>query len=257
MEKEFIAENEINILDMLFVVRKNLVKIVIAAVLVAILSLAYTLTMVTPMYRSTTQLLIKGISQEAMTIYPDSTARIMLVNNSIEVLRGTEVMLDVIDELSLEMTPEELQSCVSVSSPADTQVLKISVTSPDPEFSKNVTSKMAQIAHKVLAETVGISAMSTIQEAKTPTAPVSPNPAKNTILGGFLGAVLAAGFFILIWFVNNKIHTVADLERSLGLTVFSAVPFVEPQSSEDETEGADSKKDNGKKKSASKTKEGK
>lgn len=255
MEKEFVAENEINILDMLFVVRKNIVKIIISAILVAVLSLIYTLTMVTPLYRSTTQLLIKGISPEAMTIYPDSTARIMLVNNSIEVLHGTEVMLDVIDELSLEMTPEALQSCVSVSSPADTQVLKISVTSPDPEFSKDVTSAMAQIAHKVLAETVGISAMSTIQEAKTPTAPVSPNPVKNTILGGFLGGVLAAGFFILIWFINNKIHTTADLERALGLTVFSAIPFVEPQTEE----GADadtSKKENGKK-SSDKVKEGK
>lgn len=252
MEKEMITENEINILDMLFVVKKNIIKIVIVAVLAAILSLVYTVTMVTPLYRSTTQLLIKGISQEAMTIYPDSTARIMLVNNSIEVLRGTEVMLDVIDELSLEMSPEALQSCVSVSSPADTQVLKISVTSPDPEFSKSVTSKLSQIAHKVLAETVGISAMSTIQEAKTPTSPVSPNPVKNTILGGFLGGVLAAGFFVLIWFVNNRIHTTADLERALGFTVFSAIPFVEAQSSEtaavSDSKNADSKKASSKKK---------
>ena len=257
MEKELVTENEINILDMIFVVRKNILKIVIAAVIVAILSLVYTVTMVTPLYRSTTQLLIKGISPEAMTIYPDSTARIMLVNNSIEVLRGTEVMLDVIDELSLEMTPEALQSCVSVSSPADTQVLKISVTSSDPEFSKAVTSKLGQIAHKVLAETVGISAMSTIQEAKTPTSPVSPNPVKNTIMGGFLGGVLAAGFFILIWFVNNKIHTTADLERALGLTVFSAIPFVDSQDSENALGDDNSKKDVGKKKSALKAKEGK
>lgn len=227
MENERISENEINILDMLFIIKKNIFKIIAAAVITAVVFLAYTLTMVTPVYRSTTQLLIKGISQEAMSIYPDSTSRIMLVNNSIEVLSGTEVMQDVIDVLSLEMTPEQLQGCVSISSPADTQVLRISAMSPDPELAKDISATLADIAHGALAENVGIAALSSIQEAKSPTAPVAPNPIKNTIMGGFLGGLAAAAFFIIMWFINNKIYTPADAEKALGLTVFSSIPLVE------------------------------
>ncbi|MBQ8588751.1 MAG: hypothetical protein IJ454_05090 [Clostridia bacterium] len=226
MENEKFTENEINILDMLLILKKHIVKIAAAAVIVAILALLYTNFMVVPMYRSTTQMLIKGLNPEAMTIYPDSTSRIMLVNNSIEILGGTEVMLDVIDELSLEMTPEMLQSCVSISSPVDTQVLKISVVHPDPVTAKDIASKLSEIAHSALAENVGVSALSTIEKAKTPTAPVSPNPLKNMVLGGFLGAVMSSAWFILVRFVNNKIYTPEDAERALGLTVFSSIPLV-------------------------------
>ena len=233
MENERITENEINILDMLFVVRKNFVKIVITAIIVAILFLTYTLTMVTPLYRSTTQLLVKGISQEAMTIYPDSTSRLMLMNNCIEVLYGTEAMTQVTDKLDLELTPEELQAMVSISSPADTQVIKISVTCPDRELAKDIASEFAELTYDVLAENVGVSALSTIQEAKTPISPVSPNPIKNTILGGFLGGILAAGFYLAMWFINNKINTPDDAEKSLGLTVFSSIPLAENESNQE------------------------
>ncbi len=240
MENEKFTENEINILDMLLILKKHIFKIVAAAVIVAIAALLYTNFMVVPMYRSTTQMLIKGLNPEAMTIYPDSTSRIMLVNNSIEILGGTEVMLDVIDELSLELTPEMLQSCVSISSPVDTQVLKISVVHPDPVTAKDIAAKLADIAHSALAENVGVSALSTIEKAKTPTAPVSPNPLKNMVLGGFLGAVMSSAWFILVRFVNNKIYTAEDAERALGLTVFSSIPLV--VSEEDASKKSASKK---------------
>lgn len=239
MENERIAENEINILDMLFILKKNIFKIVIATVVAAVLAFVYTVTMVTPIYRSTTQLLIKGLNMEAMSIYPDSTSRIMLVNNSIEVLSGTEVMQDVADELSLEMSPEQLQACVSISSPVDTQVLKISVMHPDPSIAKDIASKLSEIAHSVLAEDIGVSALSVIEEPKTPTGPVSPNVIKNTILGGFMGAFLSCAWFILVRFINNKIYTPDDAEKALGLTVFSAIPLVE---SPEESDGGKNEK---------------
>ncbi len=240
MENERITENEINILDMLFVVRKNIVKIIIAAVVIALIFLTYTLTLVTPLYQSGTQLLVKGISQEAMTIYPDSTSRLMLMNNCIEVLSGTASMTKVAEELSINITPEDLQTMVSISSPADTQVIKISAISPDPEIAREIAETVEKVSRDVLSENVGVSALSTIQKAKTPVAPVSPNPIKNTILGGFLGGVLAVAFYLAMWFINNRIHTPADAEKALGLTVFSSVPFVENEAA------ATNEKDNAK-----------
>jgi len=151
----------------------------------------------------------------------------MLVNNCIEVLSGTEVMQSVIDNLKLDMSPEELQRLVTISSPADTQVLKINVIHPDPKMAKTIASKMVEETEQVLAKDVGVAALSTIQQPKTPTAPISPNPVKNTIMGGFLGAFLSAAICIAIRFINNKIYTPDDVQRVLGLTVFASIPEVE------------------------------
>ena len=134
-------ESEINIMDMLFIIRKNIVLIAIVAILMGIFSFVYTVTSIVPVYQSTTQLLIKGLDADAMTLYADSTSRTMLINNSIEVLSGTEVMQNVADRLSLDITPEQLQGLVSISSPADTQVLTISVIHTDAEIAKEIASE--------------------------------------------------------------------------------------------------------------------
>ncbi len=234
MENERMTENEINIMDILIILKKNIIKIAVITLIFAIVSYVYTVTMVAPTYRSSTQLLIKALNMDSMSIYPDATSRLMLVNNSIEVLGGAEVMQEVADELSLEMTPEQLKSCVSISSPVDTQVLKISVVHYDPKTAKDIASKFAEISHSVLAESVGVSALSIIEEAKTPKDPIAPNPIKNLILGGFMGGFLSCAWFVLIRFINNRIYTSEDVEKTLGLTVFSSIPFVETTQTEEE-----------------------
>lgn len=224
MENE--RTNEINIMDIIFILRKNIIFIVCVALILAIASYAYTVTSVVPLYRSSTHMLIKALTSDAMTVYSDSTSRIMLVNNCIEVLSGNEVMLSVIDKLELDMEPEQLQNAIVVSSPADTQVLKIAVTHPNPKTAKNIAVEMVSQAEEVLARDVGVAALSVFQEAKIPTSPVSPNPIKNTVMGGFLGAFLASALVLLIRLINNKIYTAEDVERVLGAAVLASIPVI-------------------------------
>ena len=131
MENE--KTNEINIMDIVYIIRKNIIAIISVAVIMAVLAYVYTITLVTPLYRSSAHLHIKALTSDAMTVYSDSTSRLMLVNNCIEVLSGTEIMQSVVDELALDMSPEDLQNLITISSPADTQVLKINVIHPDPK----------------------------------------------------------------------------------------------------------------------------
>ncbi len=227
MENEKINENEINILDMLFVIRKHIWKIIIAAIVAAVLAFVYTITSIVPMYRSTTQILIKDFDVAASNIYMDSTSKVMLVNNSMEVLNGSHVMQEVIDSLSLDMTTSQLRQCVSISSPEDTLVIKISAVHSDPEVAKDIASEFCTIANEVLAKNIGITSLSVIEEAETPTNPISPNTLKNTIMGGFAGAFIVAALVILLRLINSNIYNADDVERSLGLIVFASIPYVE------------------------------
>ena len=224
MEKE--KTNEINIMDIFFILKKHAWIIVLVAVVMAAASYAYTVTMVVPMYASSTSMMIKDLTSEASETYTDSTSRIMLVNNCIEVLRGTEVMQSVVDALELDMTAEQLQGLVSISSPADTTAIKITVIHPDPEMAREICDKISATAGGVLSEVIGVEVLTTYEQAKTPKAPVSPNPVKNAVMGGFLGAFVTAAIILVIRFVNNKIYTPEDVERILGLTVFASIPEV-------------------------------
>lgn len=229
MENE--RNNEINIFDILLILKKNIIGIIVVAMITAIAAYVYTVTMMVPLYRSSAHLLIKALTNDAMTVYTDSTSRTMLVNNCIEVLSGTEVMQDVVDSLKLDMSPEELQRSITISSPPDTQVLKINVIHYNPKTARQIASRMIEETEVALAKDVGVAALSIIQQPKTPMAPISPNPIKNTIMGGFLGAFAVAVLCILIRFINNKIYNADDIQRILGLTVFATVPHVEENTS--------------------------
>ena len=50
-----------------------------------------------------------------------------------------------------------------------------------------------------------------------------------------------------MWFINNKIYTPPDAEKALGLTVFSSVPLVENEQTNDEKKASDKKAEGGKK----------
>lgn len=247
MENEKFNENEINILDMLFVVRKNIWKIILAAIIVGVLSFVYTITSIVPMYRSSTQLLVKDFDVSASNMYADSTSKILLINNSMEVLNGAETMQEVIDTLSLDMSVSGLRQITSISSPEDTLVIKISATHWDPETAKDIASQFSKIADEVLVKNVGITSLSVIEKAETPTQPISPNVLKNTIMGAFAGAFIVAAAVILLRLINSRIYTADDVERSLGLIVFASVPYVEERDtqkalakqSSDNKEGAD------------------
>lgn len=235
---------EINIMDILFVLKKNLVAIISATLIMAIASYVYTVTSITPMYSSTTKMLIKGLTDEAMSVYPDSTSKTMLVNNSIEVMGGTEVMQNIVDELELDMTSEELARCITISSAADSLVLKITATHPNPKTAQKIASAMADHSEDVLASDVGVSSLRVLHEAKIPTSPVSPNPVKNTILGAFFGAFAVSAVVVLIRFIKNKIYTVEDAERGLELTVLSAIPKIDDNTTDVTGGVADTPKDN-------------
>ena len=57
MENE--KTNEINIMDIVYIIRKNIIAIISVAVIMAVLAYVYTITLVTPLYRSSAHLLIK------------------------------------------------------------------------------------------------------------------------------------------------------------------------------------------------------
>jgi non-specific protein-tyrosine kinase len=63
-----------------------------------------------------------------------------------------------------------------------------------------------------------------VSEAKTPTAPVSPKPVRNGILGALVGLLLAIGVSFLHEQLDDRIRGREDAEKATGLTVLAELP---------------------------------
>jgi tyrosine-protein kinase len=65
-----------------------------------------------------------------------------------------------------------------------------------------------------------------IQTADVPGSPISPNPVRNGVLALMVGVALGVGFAFLRERLDDRLKTVHEAERRLGVPVLAAVPHV-------------------------------
>jgi capsular polysaccharide biosynthesis protein len=142
-------------------------------------------------------------------------------------IKSRPITEQVIHDLKLNMTHEELITYIDVVAPIDTRIIEIQVSHPDAALAKRIADSIAEISSESMVSIMGMEQANIIEEGNLPTIPSSPSIIKNTVIGGAIGILLTAGIIILITLLNDSIKTEADIERYLELTVLGFIPIVE------------------------------
>lgn len=147
-----------------------------------------------------------------------------LVSTYSIIIKSDTVLQQVIDNLGLSLTYQQLASRVTVSAVDDTQVMKITVRSDNPEWARQVCEQITVVSPDVILESVEAGSVKVISSAAVNPTPVSPNVGRNTMLGGVLGLVISVGIILLAVLLDNKIHTEDDIAKYLDLAVVGVIP---------------------------------
>jgi len=118
----------------------------------------------------------------------------------------------------------QLRGSVSVSHEDDTRILKLSVTARDPKVAKELADTWGKTFCTYINEDKFGEQMVTFDEALEPTAPSNSISMAKVLLVGLLGAAIVYGIFFLRVVLDDRINTVDDIEKHLGLTVLGAIP---------------------------------
>lgn len=177
----------------------------------------------TPQYEARTQLYVSVQASDDGTgaLVQGSTYARQIVATYVSVARSGLVLDPVVEQLGLEMTGAELASYVSANAPTNEVLINISATNPDPEQAALIANAVGESLKEVVANELeperpgGTSPVSlrTTQQALTPEAPISPNVRMNLALGLLLGLALGVGIAILRNTLDNRIHSLHDLEQ--------------------------------------------
>jgi len=101
----------------------------------------------------TNRIFVKVLSGESAS---DLSAGAVFTNQQVElypvIVTSRETLQDVIDDLDLDMTTQELSKWVSAEVPAETPVVAVTVTSPDSETSVEVADRLAEVAGAQIEE---------------------------------------------------------------------------------------------------------
>lgn len=218
------SEKEIDLIDLAFALLDKLHNIVLFFLLGAVLLNAYSYFTMEPTYQSTSKLYIVSASSDSVVNLSDLNLGSSLTSDYEELILSYPVLDKVADKLGIEENSDYLASMISLSNPANTRILKITTTSTDPQFAKELANTVAEVAIDYLPSTMKTMQPTIAQEAKLALGRSGPSYTKYTVIGALLGAILYCAFVIATYMMDNTIHNSDDLEKYFGIVPLTSIP---------------------------------
>ena len=220
------GEIEIDLMEIFRVLLKNVWVLILCLILGASLAFGATKLLVTPKYQASAMIYIlsKSDGKTGVSSYSDVQIGQQLIQDFETLATTRTVVENVISELELDTTYEQLVSMITISDPSNT-ILKITVENEDPVLAKDIANAMSDATATHIAEVMVTDKPTTVDVAVTPDKPSSPNTVRDTAIGGILGLLIAAAVIIIRMMMDDTIKDKNDVEKYLGLTTLAAIPM--------------------------------
>ena len=223
-------EIEIDLGEVFHLVISKLGVIILSGILLGVLSIIGTMLFITPKYESTTKIMVLNKQDNNTLTSADMQTSTQLTKDYAELIQSRTVLEGVIAQLNLDMTYKKMLNKVSVETSSDSRIVSISVTDEDPYTASEIANAVRDMAAEHIQSVMDIEAVNVVDTANTPNEKASPSLAKNGVIGGLLGVIIAMAAVIIIYLTNDTIKVEEDVERYLGLSVLGSIPFSEKES---------------------------
>ena len=204
----------------------------IVAAVCAVLAFGYTFFFVTPLYQSSAMFYVNNSSislgEASVSISSgDISASRGLVKSYIVIMNTRETLNDVIDYAGVDRTYGQVKGMISAAAVDNTEIFRVTVTSPDPEEAEKIASAIAYILPKRISSIIEGTSAKIVDSAVVPSGPSSPSYSKNTVIGFLAGFVLAAAIVVLRELMDISVHSEDDIADSCSYPVLASVPDME------------------------------
>ena len=148
-----------------------------------------------------------------------------LVSTYSFIITGSNVLTQVIKNLGLDMTYEELAKIISVDAVTDTQVFTVSAVTDDVQKSKKIIREIIKVAPPEIEKAVEAGSCKIVSDLDYKNTPVSPDVAKYTAVAAFAGFLLALAFALYRVLSRTFIVTEKDVTENLEVPVLGVIPI--------------------------------
>ncbi len=215
---------EIDILDLLTVWKQHIIVIAVAVLIGAIIGLVVTRFFITPMYTAKSSIYV--VSTEDNMNIQDLNLGTSLTKDYVELLQSKMMLEQVANATGRIYSPNALKGMLSVSNQANTRIVVIQITSPDPTQSQYIAKAFGEQATTYLPEIINMSAKPPIliDSAELPTSPSNIRYGRNALLGALACLVVVLAFYTILYFLNDTFSSAEDVENYLGFPPMAVIP---------------------------------
>ncbi len=178
----------------------------------------------TPVYRTSTTILVNQTQSPGLLQYNDILTSERLTNTYAQLIKRDQIMSAVRNDLGLGGSLSSVSKRVSVSTIRNTQLLKISAEDPNPVLTAQLANATASAFIRYNSESLGGPGTVTIADpARIPTAPVKPNVRLNTTLAAAMGLLVVCGLVVLLEYLDDTVKATDEAVAGTGLPMLGVV----------------------------------
>ncbi len=225
METNQNQEFEINVLELLYVIRQKIWIVVASGIILCILAGMISYFMITPLYTSKSTLYVLRKTADSGTNLQDFQIGQQLTKDYMVLMKNREIVNKVIGNLGLDATYEELAGNVKISNPANTSILEITVDNPDPYLAKQLADEFAHVSDTQIKEMLASDAITKVLEGVVPKNPSSPNVKLNALIALLLGAFVSCSIIVVVHIMDDTVKSEEDVEKYLGISTLGLIPI--------------------------------
>ena len=218
---------EINLKEFWDYYTRYIIKIICVVVICAIGAFVYTKFLKTPMYSTSTTIVLAKSDQGNTTndtiTQTDLSINQKLVSTYRQILKSKLVVQQVIDDLDLDVDYSSLSKRIDVQSIEDTEILKVTVTDESAEDATEIANKLSKVFGDEVSKIYKINNVSIIDTAEVPTEPSNINTIKNVVIVSLIGFVVSSGIVFIIFYFDDIIRDTETLEKESGLPILSKI----------------------------------
>lgn len=228
MTQENTKRVEIDVLALLQKLWTKKVFILFTAFYVAVFAFLGTYFFIQPTYTSSTRIYVVNQADDGKNLSAqDLQAGTFLTKDYKEIITSNDVLSEVIKDEKLNMTEADLAKMISVNIPTDTRLISISVNAKTGQDAQSLANKVRDVAAEKIKKVTKVEDVTTLEDAKLPDSPSSPNIKRNVALGAVLGGFLAIVGVLIREILDDRIRRPEDIEDALGLTLLGIVPDID------------------------------
>lgn len=223
MEKEYDDEIEIDLVELLYAIRRKLIWICLAGMICGAVAFGYTRLVLKPMYQSTTTMLV--LTKETTLASLADLQMGTQLTKDYEILTTSHQVVDkVIENLKLDITYDELVEDLNINNPGDSRVMEITITYPNAAEAKRIVDEVASVTSEFIGDKMEGIPPKIIDEGQVAEYPSSPSMKKNIALGILLGVMVSCGIVVILTLMDDTIKSEEDVEHYLGIPTLAVVP---------------------------------
>ncbi len=221
--------DELDLKDLFNIFWTKKFEIILIVAIAVVIGFIYSYVLLKPEYKSTTSILLAksntAQSDDGTITSTEITLNQKLVSTYSDLIKTEKVLTQVINNLKIDKTVENLKQNIQVSAKDDTEIIEISVTDADSEMARRIANEAAQVFITQIAQQYyNMDNVYVVDEARAESEPYNINHIKDIIIFAAAGFVIACIYVLIANMLDTTVKSKEDIEKKLGLTVLTSIP---------------------------------